>query len=137
VRGLIPSPPCQKLIDVGTNDAALPPSEQHVPVETYTANLRYFMDELTSPSSPYAVSSTEGLNIVLITPPALLTTMREPEWNRKPSLTKQYVDACLQVAEEWKAKQAGKTWRVGSIDAWNAIINAAGGEGEELRPFFT
>jgi hypothetical protein len=125
------------MIVTGTNDAALPPSPQHVPVETYTSNLHAIMEALTSPTSSYAVADTEGLNIILITPPALLPTMREPAWDRKTEVTKTYVDACLRIAEEWKAKQSGQRWRVASIDAWSAIIHAAGGDGQELRPFFT
>lgn len=97
------------------------------------------LDKLTSSDSPYAVAHTEGLNIVLITPPPFYAEMLDAEGrtHRKLENTKKYVDVVLQVGEEYKAKQEGKKWRIGVVNMWDGIYNAAGGKGEELRPFFT
>jgi hypothetical protein len=52
-------------------------------------------------------------------------------------VTDKYRKACLQVGEEWQAKaKGGDEWRIGVIDLWGAIVDEAGGMGEELRPYF-
>lgn len=114
------------------------PVNQHVPLPEYEANLRYFLDQLTSPDSPYAAAHTPGLNIVLITPPPLyIPMMGDIPWakERVPSTTKEYVDAVKRVGEEYAAKATeGANWRVGVVDMWSAVL-AAGGEGEGLRKY--
>lgn len=125
----------------GTNDAALKDAgtNQYVPVSDYTANLHTILEKLTSADSPYAVADTEGLNIVLITPPPFYPEMLDAEGRTHRALdnTKKYVDTVLQVGKEWQAKQEGKKWRIGTVNMWDGIYAAAGGKGEELRPFFT
>lgn len=58
--------------------------------------------------------------------------------------TGRYRDAVLQVGRDWKVKEAereaagsgGKGWKVEVVDFWRDLVDAAGGEGEELRPYF-
>lgn len=127
----------------GANDSVLPDAEQlvsqHVPIQEYEANLRFFLDQLTSPSSPYAVARTPGLNIVLITPPPLLVSMMgDTPFSRErvPATTKAYADVVLRLGEEYAAKATlGGNWRVGTVNMWDATIAAAGGEGDELAKY--
>ena len=94
-----------------------------------------------NPSSPYHSPDTR---LVLITaPPIIPSAWRahcvgmwqangsqgpEPVEDREPSNTKSYVDACVEVA-----RQEG----VEIVNAWSAIVNAAGGaDAESLAPYF-
>lgn len=103
----------------------------------YEANLRFFLEGLTSPESPYAAAHAKGLNIVLVTPPPLLLSLMvnyAPE--REVALTKTYADVVVKLAAEYKTKETENgNWRIGLIDMWSATINAAGGEGEGLAKY--
>ncbi|TXT07885.1 uncharacterized protein COLE_04809 [Cutaneotrichosporon oleaginosum] len=143
--------PCHDLVryvpsapsNAGANDSVLPDAEQavaqHVPLDEYEANLRFFLEGLTSPASPYAVAHARGLNIVLVTPPPLCVPLmgggafaRE----REPATTKAYADVVLRLGEEYAGK-AGENWRIGTVDMWGATLKAAGGEGEELAKYLS
>jgi hypothetical protein len=122
----------------GTNDAAPPhlPLQQHVPVREYTENLHKILDTLTSNEKYPAIP-----NIILITPPPMHQPGIHPDEpiRRDWEVTKTYVDAAKKVGEEWRAK-AGKgqvDWRIATVSAWDAVIEAAGGTGDQLAPFFT
>lgn len=129
----------------GANDSVLPDTpqtpHQHVPLPEYIDNLRFFLDALTSPASPYAAAHSEGLNIVLVTPPPLLVSMMagDPEFaaQRVPGVTKRYAEAVIELGAEYKAKEAegAGRWKIGVVDMWNKTIEAAGGEGEGLSEF--
>ena len=126
----------------GTNDAALSssPTHQNVPLPEFTANLRTMMDNLTSPSSPYAVAHTQGFNVVLITPPPMYPPGMDADsrGNRSVEVTKKYAEAVLSIAKEYQGKERGSsTWKVGSIDLFNAVLEDAGGDGPGLTPYFT
>lgn len=124
----------------GTNDAALPPLPNHVPLDEFVPNLEYILNSLTSESSPYGVAGTPGTNIVLITPAPILLSMTPPDRQipGRVRSAKAYRDAVLMVGEKFKAKEkADGNWKLGVIDLWGAMIQAAGGEGEELRPYLT
>lgn len=128
----------------GANDSVVPDIgqevSQHVPLAEYEANLRFFLESLTAPDSPYAVAHAKGLNIVLVTPPPLLVSMMadDPSFacQRVPAVTKTYRDVVLSLAAEYKTKETPEgNWRIGAVDMWGATIAAAGGEGEGLREF--
>ncbi len=93
------------------------------PCVRYTANLHTILEKLTSSDSPYAVADTEGLNIVLITPPPFYPDMLDAEGRTHRALdnTKKYVDAVLKVGKEWQAKHEGKKWRIGVVNMWDGI----------------
>ncbi|KZP03830.1 hypothetical protein FIBSPDRAFT_968657 [Athelia psychrophila] len=57
----------------GTNDAAIPPSAQHVPLAAFAAKLVRMVRIITSPLSAHYSPSTR---IVLITPPPVNSYMR-------------------------------------------------------------
>lgn len=103
------------------------------------------MANLTSSTSPYAVahpSSKHGINIVLITPPPFLASMFDTGFvaTRTMETTKQYVDAVKDVGLEFQEKvkqEGGDRVRIAVVDMWTLMLEAAGGEGEGLRPFLT
>ncbi|WVQ84686.1 hypothetical protein IAT38_006841 [Cryptococcus sp. DSM 104549] len=140
--------PAVRLVTIflGTNDSVLPGQNQHVPVDVFKANLRTFLTNLTSPSSPYAAAhSPQALNIVLITPTIFSPLQWEaglPADKRSRSLesTRAYRDAVLEVGLEWKENEKeGTGWKFGVIDLWQAMVEANGGkeQGPELARFFT
>ncbi|CAO3633201.1 unnamed protein product [Cunninghamella echinulata] len=60
----------------GANDAALPFSPQHVPLDRYKTNLKTMIDMIKTPSSPYY---NPNLRLLLITPPPL----NESQWSER------------------------------------------------------
>jgi len=113
----------------------LPSFSRYVPLPLYLTNLTSFLTSVTDGKTYPFVP-----NIILITPPPLLQSMMpDPESRAQRELTntKKYRQGVLDLASEWKAESAKEEWRVGVIDVWEAIIQDAGGEGEELRPYFT
>lgn len=113
----------------GANDAALPGSKQHVPLDEYTSHIRFFLEQLTSPHSELAVAHTKGLNIVLVTPPPLLVSLMGDgpfSLERTNENTKLYADAVLSLAAEYKAKETeGGNWRIGIVDMWTKTLEVA------------
>ncbi|KAL7418922.1 hypothetical protein Q5752_006606 [Cryptotrichosporon argae] len=164
--------PAVRLVTIwlGANDAVVPgaSTNQHVPLPTYVAHLRHFLEQLTSASSPLAAAHTAGLNIVLATPPPVYRGMMgggEFAAQREPEVTAAYAQAVRELVDEFKAKQgeseqvkqgeseqakqakqgeeddgAQGDWRIGLVDMWNGIYEAAGlrsgTEGPDLEPFF-
>ncbi|WVQ83514.1 hypothetical protein IAT38_005655 [Cryptococcus sp. DSM 104549] len=132
-----------KLITIwlGANDACLSPSPQHVPLEAYKQNLNHIIDLLRTPTSPWYAPETK---IVLINPPPIIESAwlnsrvekwkqfgsvgPEPDQNRDAGVTRQYAEGCKEVA---KAKG------LPVVDLWTAVVEAAGGEGDDqLAPYF-
>ncbi|WVR00104.1 hypothetical protein IAU59_007246 [Kwoniella sp. CBS 9459] len=143
--------PAVRLVTIwlGTNDAALPGRKQHVPLSNFKDNMNHFLEGLTSPSSPYAVSQLpEALNIVLITPTIFSplqweADLPDKEKSRDLEVTRTYKDAVLELGREWKKKEQeqrdGKNgWRIETIDLWDAVVRANRGReaGPELERFF-
>src|SRR6478735_11768631 len=60
----------------GANDAALPGSVQHVPLERYKANIKEMIDTIKNPQSPFY---NPNIRLILITPPPLF----EPLWKKR------------------------------------------------------
>lgn len=126
---------------VGTNDAVKPPVQRAVPLETFRQNIEHILTSLTSPDSPYDVAA-HPVSIVLITPSPLLSSQLAE--HKKVQLsqdhTKQYRDALLDIAEQWKQKEQSAEntvgWKLEVLDFWKAIEQAAGGLGEELAPMY-
>jgi isoamyl acetate esterase len=131
----------------GANDACLPGSPQHVPLPRFTANIEHYLTSLTSPSSEWYIPSA---NIILITPPPLVESMREqvmlaypPDQRfkgREIDVSRAYQREVLRIGQEWKVKgknQGAGSWNVGVVDLWKALVDKAGGEGDLLIPYFT
>ncbi|EJT45399.1 hypothetical protein A1Q1_06162 [Trichosporon asahii var. asahii CBS 2479] len=119
----------------GANDAVKPGLPQHIPLEEFEKNIRYMVEQLTSSDSKYATAHEKGFNVVLVTPPPILLSMTGND-ERIPERTKQYVDVVAKLADEFKSKQKEHdNWRIGLVNMYDAIIAAAGGDGEEMRPY--
>ncbi|OOF92473.1 hypothetical protein ASPCADRAFT_210319 [Aspergillus carbonarius ITEM 5010] len=108
----------------GANDASLPSFEQHVPIETYKANLkRIIQHPLTVAQKP---------RIMIVTPPPIneyqlagFDAMKgNPHPTRTAAHTKQYVEAAREVAAEFGLPVA---------DVWSAFMSSVGWkEGQPL-----
>ncbi|RIA97946.1 SGNH hydrolase-type esterase domain-containing protein [Glomus cerebriforme] len=84
----------------GANDAAIPPSVQHVTLERYEENLRQMIDIIKNPDSPYHSPETR---ILLITPPPLDEESRKKHsgvCDRKFEITAKYAQTCVDLANK-------------------------------------
>ncbi|KAJ1675358.1 isoamyl acetate-hydrolyzing esterase, partial [Spiromyces aspiralis] len=102
----------------GANDAALPGSAQHVPLNRYRENLRYLIELVTCPDSDYYSPDT---HIVLIAPPPVGEKMwgnnkqsKGQELDRKNQVTREYAQAVVEVGEEM---------RIPVVDLWKEIMH--------------
>lgn len=132
----------------GTNDAAISPSPQMVPLESFISNLNFFLSSLTSASSPYSVASTP-ISIILIALQPIVPTMK-PSFNAPghvkqldPANQRRYRDAILQVGAEWKEREEKRgervksgaeeqDWKIEVLDFWEVMVRDAGGEEDAL-----
>jgi len=125
----------------GTNDSVLPSKEQYTPIDVFVSIMDKFLENLTSPSSPYAVASTP-VSIILITPGPMLFSLMgggKPTF-RSMERTKEFVDAVLSIGQRWKGiegRQNTSGWKIATVNLWDAMVRDAGGMGEELAPYLT
>ncbi|WWC87391.1 uncharacterized protein L201_002280 [Kwoniella dendrophila CBS 6074] len=140
-----------KLVTIwfGANDSVLKGFLQHVPLEEYIENLNSILNKLTGSDSEYDSyeisdgNSSGPLNIVLITPPPILPSMMggfDFSGQRELENTRKYAKAVLDIGKEWKGREIKmKTshWKIRTIDLFNGILNDAGGQADELKPYFT
>ncbi|KAG0009564.1 hypothetical protein BGZ80_002266, partial [Entomortierella chlamydospora] len=92
------------IIALGTDDASFPNTRQYVSLDAYKENLRFLTNSIRYPESPNYSPDTQ---VILVTPAPLHDTMWEASLaavnktlDRSNSMTKEYVDACVQVGEE-------------------------------------
>lgn len=100
--------------------------------------MRFFLDALTAEDSPYDVAHRPGLNIVLVTPPPIYVGMMGDDpfsKEREPATSKAYAEVVVRLGKEYAGKQSGKHWALGTVNMHEAVVAAAGGEGEELRDY--
>ena len=113
----------------GANDACIPPSPQHVPLDEFVANLRQMV------SLVRAADPSHETRIILLTPPPVNTRQRgaalaarDPPQacDRKFLVTKQYAEAVLAVAA---------IEHVSVVDVWSAMYQAAEEDEAQLSRF--
>ena len=129
------------LTRAGANDSVLPGCRQHVPLPKFKEYLSDIVSRVRNPSSQWYSPETR---IVLISATPIIPADRAaaslarwkdfgsvgepPKLDRDPAVTKQYSDACVEVA-----KKEG----VEVVDGWNTIVAAGGGQDpEHLAPYF-
>jgi lysophospholipase L1-like esterase len=109
----------------GANDACIPPSPQHVPLDRFKENLRKMIQMVKSPQSDYYSPWTK---VILLTPPPVNTHTRAADLaSRNPPLaldrlfetTKAYAEAVQEVGIE-----QGVT----VVDVWESLWNATADE---------
>ncbi|RUS16630.1 SGNH hydrolase-type esterase domain-containing protein [Endogone sp. FLAS-F59071] len=116
------------VIFFGANDAALPPSPQHVPLARYRSNLRALLALTSDPASPYYSPETR---LLLITPPPL----NEQAWAEKCRLEGKETDRKREVTEGYArvVREVGAEVGVPVVDAWAEILREAGERVETER----
>ena len=117
---------------LGANDAALPPSGQHVPLDRYGTNLVKLVQLVTSPTSPYYAPHTR---LFLITPPPLNShqwrvTLREADPEQELDRT---FETTAKYAE--RVRVVGKDIGVPVVDVWTRIWDATGHVEEKLSEY--
>lgn len=119
-NGIEPSDPKLLLLVIffGANDACLPHSPQHVPIDQFSSNLHKMISFIRSKDSPYYSSHTR---IILITPPPIdperwqsTRTVPLDRPDREVKVTKAYAEAVVQVAKEAS---------IPVVDLWNGIMD--------------
>jgi isoamyl acetate esterase len=116
----------------GANDAAIPPSPQHVLLPEFIANMKHIINMIKSPSSPHYSPETE---IILITPPPVNTYQREEELaNRDPPLK---LDREFEVTRSYAmaVKEVGEEAGLGVADVWTKIWEKAGKNERALNKY--
>ncbi|RKP25606.1 SGNH hydrolase-type esterase domain-containing protein, partial [Syncephalis pseudoplumigaleata] len=89
---------------LGANDAAIPPSGQHVPLTRYRENLKALVDMVQSPMSRYYAPNTR---VILVTPPPLDEALWAKDCakdgrplDRRAATTQKYAEACVKLARD-------------------------------------
>lgn len=111
------------LIWFGANDACIPPSPQHVPLEQFKANLSHIINLVKSPESKYYSPQTE---ILLLTPPPIDTIQRGADLgSRNPPLE---LDRIFEITKAYAegVKEVAKAHSVHLVDVFDAVWDAAG-----------
>jgi len=111
------------LIWFGANDACIPPSPQHVPLEQFKANLSHIIDLVKSPKSRYYSPQTE---ILLLTPPPIDTIQRGADLrSRNPPLE---LDRLFEITEAYAeaVKSVAKAHSAHIVDVFGAVWDKAG-----------
>ncbi|KDO19990.1 hypothetical protein SPRG_14570 [Saprolegnia parasitica CBS 223.65] len=96
-------PPSLVTIMIGTNDAALPNSTLHVPIDTYAANLRTLVQRRSA--------SFVGTKFILLTQPAVESSAHWKDVFQN-SAAEAYANRC---------KQVGSDLNVPVIDLWTPL----------------
>ncbi|KAK9767444.1 isoamyl acetate-hydrolyzing esterase [Basidiobolus ranarum] len=117
------------IIFFGTNDAALPNSSQHIPVEAYGENLRKLVNMIKSPKSPYHSPETR---VLLVTPPPLI----EQEWEKMCSFRGISLDRKSEVTKIYaqKCKEIGLEMGVPVVDLWKKFAKRIKSSREKRVP---
>ncbi|KAK3817223.1 MAG: SGNH hydrolase-type esterase domain-containing protein [Benniella sp.] len=104
------------LIALGTDDASFPHTRQHVAVDAFKENLKAIITLIRYPESPNYSPDTQ---VILVTPAPVHDAMWEASLtaanqtlDRSNLVTKEYVDACVEV---------GKELHVPVVNVWNDI----------------
>lgn len=107
----------------GANDAAIPPSPQHVPLAAFISNMKHLINMINSPSSPHYSPDTE---VILITPPPVNTYQREVELKNRDSPVK--LDREFEATRSYAmaVKNVGEEMGLGVADVWTRIWEKAG-----------
>lgn len=115
----------------GANDATLPFSIQHIPLDEYKKNLSVLINLVASPDSEYYSPVTK---IILISPPPFNAEQWKEhispghEMDREFENTRRYAEA---------VKDVGTQEGLPVVDAWQAIWDAAGREETGLPKFLS
>ena len=118
----------------GANDACIPPSPQHVPLDKFKDNLSQIINLVKSPESKYYSPKTE---ILLLTPPPINTfqryadlAARDPplELDRKFEITQDYAEAVKSVAKQHSAH---------IVDIFGAIWNKVNHDEKALSMYLS
>lgn len=114
----------------GANDAALPFSPQHVPLERYKSNTKAMIDLVRNPESPFY---NPKIRIILITPPPI----NEVQWekrcseqgdklNRTNKAARAYADCIMEIGRETNIPVA---------DIWTEIMDKVDQHNRQLSDF--
>lgn len=109
------------IIWLGANDAAVPPSPQHIPHDKYQKNLETLVEMVRSPTSAYYSPCTR---IILITPPPVNTHVWRA--HRDFKTTESYAQT---------TKKVGEGLQIPVADVWTMIWEACGKEERALDKY--
>ena len=113
-----PTPPALATVFFGANDAAVPESRQHVPLEEFASNLEAILALLRS--------HWPACHMIVITPPPMdqqvWDTERGGAGMRTLERTRQYAAAALAVAARAKCGSIDLFTRILSMESWKDCL---------------
>ncbi|KAG0166516.1 hypothetical protein DFQ28_007190 [Apophysomyces sp. BC1034] len=114
----------------GANDAALPISFQHVPLDRFKKNLNMLLDLVLSPDSRFY---NPKARVMLITPPPL----NEPQWQRRCEENGEALNRTAESARVYAdaVREVGRDCEVVVVDLWTKIMDRCELERRDLSDF--
>ncbi|EJD06068.1 SGNH hydrolase [Fomitiporia mediterranea MF3/22] len=118
----------------GANDACLPSSVQHVPIDKYESNLTHLIHMVRDPSSTWHSPETR---ILLITPPPI--NLHQWLESKDPDGTTHKKDRDFGVTAEYaqKVRDVGAKEKIPVVDVWKALWDAAGQKEDALSRYLS
>ncbi|RCI03106.1 hypothetical protein CU098_012489 [Rhizopus stolonifer] len=113
---------CIQLMTIffGANDAALPITGQHVPLNRYKSNIKAMIDMIRNPTSPFY---NPKLRLILITPPPL----NESQWSKHCEERGEQLNRFNKAAREYAecVMDIGRETQTPVADIWSRIMDKA------------
>ncbi|KAE8225568.1 hypothetical protein CF319_g1707 [Tilletia indica] len=104
----------------GSNDAAVEGHRQHVPLQRFRDNLHAILDVIEA--------RAESAKILLLTPVTLISSTDRVGESRRPEITRTYVDAILEVAQQ------RKSLKIVGVDLYSLFQDLAAGHIGSMQP---
>lgn len=115
----------------GANDAALPFSSQHVPLERYKSNTKAMIDLVKNPESPFY---NPKMRIILITPPPI----NEAQWEKRCNEQGDKLNRTNKAARAYAEciMEIGRETNIPVADIWSEIMDKVQQQDRQLSDFF-
>ncbi|KAI9243772.1 SGNH hydrolase [Helicostylum pulchrum] len=114
----------------GANDAALPFSPQHVPLDRFKSNTKAMIDLVKNPGSPLY---NPKMRLILITPPPI----NEEQWRKQCENNGNKLNRTNEAARAYAEciKEVGRETGTPVADIWSEIMDKVGRDDRDLSEF--
>ncbi|KAI8099006.1 SGNH hydrolase [Halteromyces radiatus] len=114
----------------GANDAALPFSPQHVPLDRYRTNLTTMIKMIKDSASPFY---NPNMRLILITPPPV----NESQWKKRCDENGDEMSRSAEITQKYASMvgQVGEEQQVVVINLWSRLMEKASEDEKNLSDF--